>query len=249
MRVLRLIAAAACLLGVGLQVRAESDSANAPHLQVRLVVPSQTLVQGRAAQAGLYFKLEPGWHVYWQNAGDSGEPPHIRWALPEGITASPLEFPVPKRLPLGPLMDFGYENEVLFPFSLDVAKNAKEGAAQLQAKVLWLVCREVCIPGKAELSVSRTIGGPSANPNPIASDVALLERFAGQLPKPLPAGSTAIFQSTPEGFRLAVKTGQREASAEFFPADQSVVDNPSPQKVSSTADGAIIELKKDANLT
>ncbi len=249
MKILRLIAAVACLLGAGLQVWAESDSANAPHLQVRLVVPSQTLVRGQAARAGLYFKLEPGWHVYWQNAGDSGEPPHIRWALPEGITASPLEFPVPKRLPLGPLMDFGYENEVLFPFSLDVAKNAKEGAAQLQAKVLWLVCREVCIPGKAELSFSRTIGGPGANPSPVASDVALLERFAGQLPKSLPAGSTAIFQSTPDGFRLAVKTGQQEPSAEFFPADQSVVDNPSPQKVSPTADGAIIELKKDANLT
>ena len=103
--------------------------------------------------SGLYFKLEPGWHVYWKNAGDSGEPPSIHWTLPAGITAGPMQFPAPKRLPLGPLMDFGYENEVLFPIQLQVADTVKDGAAALDAKVDWLVCREVCIPGKAELEV------------------------------------------------------------------------------------------------
>ncbi len=82
---------------------------------LQLVVPAKLFDPGAANDAGLYFKLEPGWHIYWKNAGDSGEPPHIKWTLPEGITASALEFPAPKRLPLGPLMDFGYENEVLFP--------------------------------------------------------------------------------------------------------------------------------------
>ena len=47
--------------------------------------------------------------VYWINAGDSGEPPAAKWKLPAGVTADPLQFPPPKRLPLGPLMDFGYE--------------------------------------------------------------------------------------------------------------------------------------------
>ncbi len=67
-------------------------------------------------RVGLYFKLEPGWHIYWKNPGDAGEPPHIQWTLPKGITVGPMQFPAPKRLPLGPLMDFGYEDEVLFPF-------------------------------------------------------------------------------------------------------------------------------------
>lgn len=249
MRTLRLIVALACLLGTGLRVWAKSDSAEAPHLHVRLVVPDQTLVRGQSAQAGLYFKLEPGWHVYWKNAGDSGEPPHIRWTLPDGISAGPLKFPPPKRLPLGPLMDFGYEGEVLFPFSLDVAKNAKDGTAQFRGRADWLVCREVCIPGKAELGVSRRIAGPGASADPSLADAALIARFVGLLPKPLPPGSSAVFQPTAEGFRLAVKTGQREENAEFFPADQSVLDNPSPQKATPTADGVVLELKKDANLT
>ena len=109
------------LLVASVPALALSSSADAAHLHVQLIVPASQLNRGAISNAGLYFKLEPGWHVYWQNAGDSGEPPHITWTLPAGITAGEMQFPAPSRLPLGPLMDFGYENEVLFPFSLDVA--------------------------------------------------------------------------------------------------------------------------------
>src|SRR5208282_582177 len=95
-----LLSAIACLTA-----RAASDSADVAHLHVQLVVPGQSLQPGAANHAGLYFKLEPGWHIYWKNAGDSGEPPHAKWTLPEGVSASALQFPPPKRLPLGPLMD------------------------------------------------------------------------------------------------------------------------------------------------
>ena len=224
-----------------------SSSADAPHVHVKLVVPDGTLNRGEKADAGLYFKLEPGWHVYWKNPGDAGEPPKIRWTLPEGITAGPLLFPAPKRLPLGPLMDFGYDNEVLFPFQIEADKLAKPGPATLHAKVSWLVCREVCIPGKADLEISRVVGGASGGDWP--EDRQLYERLGEKLPSALPANDHAVFQPTPTGFRIAVTTGQRETAAEFFPADVSVIDNPAPQKVAPTATGLILELKKDANLT
>jgi thiol:disulfide interchange protein len=229
---------------------AASNSADAAHLHVELVFPHNQLYPGGSNAAGLYFKLERGWHVYWQNAGDSGEPPRIRWTLPDGVTAGTIQFPPPTRLPLGPLMDFGYENEVLFPFSFQVADSVKEGPAVLHAKVNWLVCREVCIPGKAELDESvqllRTAPMPAAVSGP---DQALWNRLANNLPQPLPAGDTAIFQSTPAGFRLAVSTGQREAKAEFYPEDQNILSNPAPQPVTPTANGLILELTKDPNLT
>ena len=124
---------------------------------MQLVVPPAQIYPGQNFTAGLYFKLDPGWHVYWINAGDSGEPPSIKWTLPAGITADAIQFPAPKRLPLGPLMDYGYENEVLFPIPMRVAANFKPSRPNvtLAAKVNWLVCREVCIPGKAQLSVDR----------------------------------------------------------------------------------------------
>jgi thiol:disulfide interchange protein len=237
-------------LSAALFAHAASSSADAPHLHVQLIVPAAQLNLGESSNAGLYFKLEPGWHVYWQNAGDSGEPPHIKWTLPDGITAGPLQFPAPKRLPLGPLMDFGYEDEVLFPFSIDVANAAKPGPATLNAHVDWLVCREVCIPGKADLEIDRAIAAGSRTANAsVEPDASIWNRLSNSLPKEFPPSAQAVFQPTSTGFRLAVNTGQRETHAEFFPADQNILDNPSPQTVTPTASGLILDVKKDANLT
>src|SRR5208282_3073700 len=199
------------------------------------------------SEAGLYFKLEPGWHIYWQNPGDSGEPPHIHWTLPAGITAGPMQFPAPERLPLGPLMDFGYEDEVLFPLTLNVAKTTKPGPVVLNTKVDWLVCREVCIPGKAELEVARAVPRAPGEVVQVASDRDIFNRLIGRLPTSLPTADRATFQPTATGFRVAVETGQRETQAAFFPEDQDVLDNPAPQTLTPTAKGLILELKKDAN--
>jgi len=250
MRLPRFLFALAFLLAAGLpSALAASNSADVAHLHVQLLVLPQGLNRGASATAGLYFKLEPGWHVYWKNAGDSGEPPHMRWTLPDGITAGPLQFPAPRRLPLGPLMDFGYEDEVLFPFTLNVAKTAKPGPATLHAKVDWLVCREVCIPGKAELEEIRPVADHPVKAVSLAADAGLFKRLSGRIPKPLPAPAKATFQPAPQGFRLAVETGRRETSALFFPADQDILDYPAPQKFTATAKGFTLDLKKDANLT
>ncbi len=228
---------------------AASNSADVAHLHVQLVFPNQNLNTGAPVNAGLYFKLESGWHVYWKNAGDSGEPPRIQWTLPTGITASAMQFPAPARLPLGPLMDFGYENEVLFPFTVQAAATTKTDSAILHAKVDWLVCREVCIPGKAELDQNVNVVSGTPVVNFISpGDQQLWARLANQLPQALPSSDTAIFQSTLTGFRLAVTTGQRETHAEFFPEDEDILDNPAPQTVTPTVAGFVLDLKKDANL-
>jgi thiol:disulfide interchange protein len=227
-------------------------SASAPHLTVQLVVPPAQIYPGQNFTAGLYFKLDPGWHVYWINAGDSGEPPSIKWTLPNGITAAPLQFPAPKRLPLGPLMDFGYEGEVLFPIPIQVAPTFKPAGSEaaLDGKASWLVCREVCIPGHAELSVKRTAAAttPSA-PSNIDADAKLIQRFQNTLPQPLPASDQAKFQYSPKGFTLAVTTGSRETSAQFFPFDQNLIANAAPQTVTPLKNGVQLSFAKDDNLT
>jgi thiol:disulfide interchange protein DsbD len=237
------------LLTAGLPGHAASSSADVAHLHVQLVFRTAQAHAGGGDHGGLYFKLEPGWHVYWKNPGDSGEPPHIRWTLPEGVTAGALQFTAPKRLPLGPLMDFGYEDEVLFPFRLEIAPSMKPGTAVLHAKVDWLVCREVCIPGKAELEVTRQVVASSAASEPDNGPGAeIWKRLAERLPDALPAGDRAVFQPAQDGFHLIVETGKREMEAAFFPEDQDILDNPAPQKVTPTAKGLVLALKKDANL-
>jgi thiol:disulfide interchange protein DsbD len=249
MRIFRLIFVLSVVLAAGLPARAASSSADADHVHVQLVVPEGYLYPGASNDAGLYFKLEPGWHIYWKNPGDAGLPPHIQWTMPKGITAGSMRFPAPKRLPLGPLMDFGYENEVLFPFNLVADKTIKAGSVVLHANVDWLVCRASCIPGKADLETTIRIFPEEpmvAITSP--SDSALYKRLSELVPKPLPATVKALFQPIPRGFLLSVETGQREAEASFFPEDQDILNNPAPQRFTATANGLILDLKKDANL-
>jgi len=237
------------LLTAGLPAQAASNFVDTDHVRVELLVLPQRLNAGQSAQAGIHFKLEPGWHIYWKNPGDAGLPTQASWMLPRGITAGPMQFPIPNRLSLGPLMDFGYENEVLFPIKLQVAKTVNPGPAVLHVKVDWLACRERCIPGKAEMEVNREVTGHSGKSAPLASDAALYKRFVGRLPKSLPAGTRAAFQPTPAGFRLTVETGQRETFAIFFPYDQDIINNPAPQKFTPTMHGLVLDLKKSASFS
>ena len=245
MRFCRLIFALLLVLAVGRPALCASDSADAPHLHVQLMTAANGITAPGQLPAGLYFKLENGWHVYWLNPGDAGQPPKINWTLPSGITAGPMQFPAPKRLPLGPLMDFGYEDEVLFPLMLKADSSVGQGSiAHVAARVNWLVCRETCIPGKANLSLDLPV--TSAAP-PNAANAALISKFTSLLPKPMPPGSKLGYAATADGFRLTAITGQRETKAEFFPADPDVIANAAPQSVHATANGLTLDLKKDPN--
>src|SRR3984957_2044398 len=138
----------------------------AQHLTAELVSLAPDIAPGGSLQVGLVLTLEEHWHVYWINAGDSGEPPKVTWTLPDGVTAGAMQFPIPSRLPLGPLMDFGYEDEVAFPVQLTAASSLKPGPVHLDAIVNWLVCREVCIPGKAHLGLNLTASPAPPGPHP-----------------------------------------------------------------------------------
>ncbi len=245
MRLQGVIVALAVSMVFAMPLFAAPSSADLPHVHVQLITPNAQLHSG-ANHAGLYFKLETGWHVYWKNPGDAGEPPHMKWTLPQGIDAGAIEFPVPKRLPLGPLMDFGYEDEVLFPFQLNVGGGAASGPATLHAKVDWLVCRGSCIPEKTELEITRPIGAGGGSVEP---DQDIWGRLANRLPQAPPPTLKVGFVPTATGFRLTVITGQQETEASFFSATQDILSNPAPETATPTASGLTLDLKKDESLT
>jgi thiol:disulfide interchange protein/DsbC/DsbD-like thiol-disulfide interchange protein len=238
---LALVTAACCAHGFA------QTSVTAPHVKVSLVADQASVASDAAHTAvpphvGLLFDLEPGWHVYWTNAGDSGEPPEVKWTLPAGVTVGPLQFPTPKRLPLGPLMDFGYEGQVLFPAELHVVSNTKN-TVPIAADVRWLVCRQACVPGKAHLTLALPVGDGGAS-----AAAPLFKQTFAAMPKVLPSRAKAIFSRVANGFQLALLTGKRVEGAQFFPADQNVIANAAPQPVTPRRDGAVIGLTQDENL-
>src|SRR5258708_645135 len=231
------------------QLQAVGDGGPGPvkaqHLTAELVSLAPSIAPGGTLQVGLVLTLEEHWHVYWINAGDSGEPPKITWTLPSGITAGPMQFPIPTRLPLGPLMDFGYEDSVAFPVELTAAKNLKPGPVHLDAKVNWLVCREVCIPGKAHLGLNLTVA-PAAAP---ARPVGALGEALGLIPKPLPPEMQLTILGGKQDFVLTLITGDRETEAEFYPFDQEQIANAADHTAEPRPDGVRLRVKRAPELT
>jgi thiol:disulfide interchange protein len=219
-----------------------------PHVHLELVVPQKQLVQGAKLTAGLHFTLEKGWHIYWLNAGDSGEPPTVKWTLPSGVTAAPFQYPAPQRLPLGPLMDYGYENEVTFPVPISVASDAKTGSAVLKADVGWLVCQNECLPGKGTVAVTRPIAPTGTVSAVDPTQQAIVASGLASMPKPLPAGALEHFHvEGNKGYTLAVVTGETASSGYFFSSDQTVVSNPAPQSAAPIRNGVRLQMVRDEN--
>ena len=68
-----------------------------PKTHVRLVLSADSARPGQTIWAGLKMDMPASWHVYWRNGGDAGEPVGIKWTLPEGISAGPINWPLPHK--------------------------------------------------------------------------------------------------------------------------------------------------------
>src|SRR5580658_1441092 len=136
----------------------------AGHVQVELLADVSAVQPGKPFWLGVKLTIDPGWHVYWKNPGDSGLPTRVKFSLPDGFTAGALEFPTPSRFVLpGNIVCFGYENSVLLLAKVTPPQTLPaDSRSDCEAQVSWLVCSDVCIPGKA--SVSLTLG-TSASPD------------------------------------------------------------------------------------
>ncbi len=254
LNVLLLLAVSIVLLPTAARAQLKSVGDGGPgpvkaqHLTAELVSLAPTITAGGTVQAGLVLTLEEHWHVYWINAGDSGEPPHIQWTLPAGITAGPMQFPIPSRLPLGPLMDFGYEDTAAFPVQLTAASSVKPGPVHLDAQITWLVCREVCIPGKAHLGLNLSVVAVAPGTAPSAPPVGALGEALSLLPKPLPPNTTLSVNGGKSEFVLTLITGRRETDAEFYPFDQDQIANAAEQTVEPLPNGLRLRVPRSEDL-
>lgn len=224
---------------------AAAQSFTAAHAKVSLIAENNSLQAGQTAWVGVLFDLEKGWHIYWVNPGDSGERPKIQWHLPTGYEAKEICWPTPVRLGTGTVIDYGYEGRVLLPVPMQISADYKPGKpVTLSADIRYLICREVCIPAKAQASLAI----PSANAASAAAERELFRSTFENSPKRLPAGWKAQASDNGGFFLLSLDIGASESKATFFPLEEDQVDNAAPQSVSSSARGLQIKLKKSDQL-
>ena len=231
-------------LALGLSWSSSVDAQTDPaHAKVDLVAENDSLEAGRVAWIGIFFDLESGWHIYWVNPGDAGDPPHIEWNVPPGFRAGDIRWPVPARLPTGSLIDYGYEGRVLLAVPLQVPGGYKPGApSPFTADVRYVICREVCIPARAHVTLS--IPSSHNAPTETAARRELFRTARERWPRPLPAGWEIKASDTGSHVVLSIQTGRREATATFFPLDQDQIDNAAPQVVAPAERGAQLTLQK-----
>ncbi len=228
----------------------ESSATPESHARIELIADLNSPQPGHTLWAGLLFRLDPGWHVYWRNAGDSGEPPKIQWNLPPGFRAGTIAWPTPARLGGGSIVDYGYENQVLLMAPIETPAEEKPGkssAVELAADVSYLVCREICIPGKAHASLSLPLSGGASTQ--ATQWQTLFQQTKAQLPKPALANWTVVARSSTDRFVLSVHTGTPVARVTFFPLEPNVVENSAPQEFAAAKTGFQLALKKSQLLT
>lgn len=153
-------------------------SLNAAHTEARLVLSARSARPGDTVMAGVHLRMEPDWHTYWKNAGASGMATEIEWQLPPGLSAGDIHWPPPEKYGSDDLVTYVYHHEVVLLVPLTVATDARPGALDLAAKVSWLECKEVCIPGGATVKARLTIADET-RPSPEAK---LIETWRGKLP-------------------------------------------------------------------
>jgi DsbC/DsbD-like thiol-disulfide interchange protein len=226
---------------------ARAAGAPIPNGRLELVAERQWIAAGHPFNVALQFELEKGWHVYWVNPGDSGEPPRVTWDLPAGITAGDIEWPAPRRLGTASIVDYGYEDAVMLivPMSAD-ANLAAQGPAQIAAEVKVLVCREMCIPGKAQVSLTLPVKPQTSPLNAKSADLFSAARKA--LPRAAPANWKFGLSETNDSFVLTGNLGRRITDAIFFPLAESQVSNAAPQTLVATASGFSLTLRKSDQL-
>lgn len=202
-------------LVMGFAVNAQSQS----HTTAELLLPLDTARAGQTVLAGVRLRMEPGWHTYWKNAGESGAPTEIQWELPPGITAGEIQWPAPKRHVAAGLVTFVLHGEAVLLVPLQLAADLQSGELTLKAAVSWFECKEVCIPGEAGVA-ARLIIGDKDQPGPHA---AALEAARAKLPRAGELAATATWlTAAPDAnsiraLALRWPDAARAEAAGFFP--------------------------------
>ena len=232
-KVLLAIAAAASLVtGV-----ATAAPVKTQHVEAELLAQTLGAAPGSTIYVALRQKITPGWHTYWRNPGDAGQATSLTWTLPAGWTAGDIVWPAPERYIAGPLMNYVFSDEVYLPVPITIPADAKVGdRVTLKAAADWLVCKDVCVPEDATLSIDvPVVAAPPMDPT---VGKAISDTLAAA---PKPAGLKATFSADATAVKLTITgdgvKGADVSHAYFFPYNGAVLDQIKPQQAERGPEG------------
>jgi thiol:disulfide interchange protein DsbD len=209
-------------LGCGLGAPASAEGGPPAYATAKLMADTTAIVPGKSFQLGVYLEPQPGWHTYYKESGEAGMPTRITWTLPSGFKASDLEWEKPSKFNDSGIVTYGYDHAVLIGAKIDAPANLTEGSTvKLQAQVKWLTCKDMCVPGKANVELSMKVAKTAAPANTqlfsklgFTAPVSTLKEDHAQVPG---AGTTG--SSGPTG--TSGSTGSTSATGSSGPSGTS----------------------------
>lgn len=239
------------LLALATAVEAASDRAATDQVSARLLASVEAVRPGAEFYLGVHQQIIPHWHTYWSNPGDSGNPTTIEWSLPPGALAGDILWPAPSRFSMGPITNYGYENQVTLltlvkaPSDLEVG-----GTFRVAALVDWLVCQEECIPQQVELELSLPVVAVDAADAGPGEGNALIDEALARLPVANPYPLTASQSVASEGQKsLVIDVVIPQVQIPhiqdiwFYPYEWGRIQQSAPQHVKTTDQGVSLVLQ------
>src|ERR1700678_2950675 len=215
------------------------------NVKARLVSEVAAVGPGQTFWVALELDIRDGWHTYWRNPGDSGEPTKLVWQLPPGFTAGDIVWTTPHRFEIAPLVNYGYAKHAVHLVQITAPKDLKAGTpVSLAAKASWLVCSDVCIPEDANLQLTLPVSAQAGGVDPASS--ALFSTARSELPSAQPAPTSAKIL----GDKLIITLGQdwgptlsQITSLAFFPYDEGGIEYGTPQTLTRAKDAVELAMK------
>jgi thiol:disulfide interchange protein len=215
----------------------------APKVHVQLIADRDAVRPGGTFTVAVEQDIAAGWHTYWSNPGMAGQPTEVKWTLPPGWKAGPIQWPYPIRVATGPIMDYGYEGKVWLLVDVTAPTDAPTGTVTLNGLVQYLVCSNICIPeeGKAatKIVIDPAAGGPAASS---AGDFAAARaKIPATSPWPMRFAvgqDLRLFVEAP-----ALAGTARPTGVQFFPAATGMVVDAAAQSFGFAGNGLVVELK------
>ena len=218
-----------CLLCLSLTAPAQTTLRN-EQVQAELLAHAPQGVQaGQTFWLGLKIEHAPHWHTYWQNPGDSGLPTQLHWQLPAGLQAGEIAWPLPKKIPIGTLANYGYEGTLLLTVPITVTPQFQPpitGKLRIELQAQWLVCRQECIPQEGRFTLDLPVSSATALHG------ALFDTAQAATPQALPGEHTARLVDNGKTLQLRVEqlpAAWRGQTLTLLPVNAQVVDNAAAQ--------------------
>jgi len=212
-------------------------------VKASLLADTTAVEPGKPFTALVRLQIKEKWHVYWQFGGDSGAPPRVEWELPAGFTAGEIQWPLPKwyKDPYN-FVTYIYEGDLLLPVEIKTPATIDAKEVALKAKLNWLVCEEICVPGKGDVALTLPVG--TASP----ANADLVAKVRATLPKNEPPPFKTEWSVKPDAFTVKVSGLPEGARVEFFPVPPNDEVKPKRAEVKGDTITVPIESGGAANL-